>query len=86
MKPGTQIAYVPSHVNGDIRHPDVQFGFVTSERDNAHFCRYWTRGKEGNDLRTKANSELTPNKYLVQYKAVSQDHVDSELNWIVEAA
>ena len=27
---GQQIAYVPTHANGDINHRDVQFGFVTS--------------------------------------------------------
>jgi len=76
MKPGTQIAYIPLHAEGDINHPDVEFGFVVSERGDAHFCRYWRRGHLG-ELRTVANSELTPTNNLVEYKSVSQDVVDN---------
>lgn len=76
MKPGTQIAYIPLHAEGDINHPDVEFGFVVSERGDAHFCRYWRRGHLG-ELRTVANSELTPTDNLVEYKSVSQDVVDN---------
>jgi len=76
MKPGTQIAYIPLHAEGDINHPDVEFGFVVSERGDAHFCRYWRKGHLG-ELRTVANSELTPTNNLVEYKSVSQDVVDN---------
>ena len=76
MKPGTQIAYIPLHAEGDINHPDVEFGFVVSKRGDAHFCRYWRRGHLG-ELRTVANSELTPTNNLVEYKSVSQDVVDN---------
>jgi len=76
MKSGTQIAYIPLHAEGDINHPDVEFGFVVSERGDAHFCRYWRRGHLG-ELRTVANSELTPSDNLVEYKSVSQDVVDN---------
>jgi len=76
MKPGTQIAYIPLHAEGDINHPDVEFGFVVSERGDAHFCRYWRKGHLG-ELRTVANSELTPTDNLVEYKSVSQDVVDN---------
>jgi len=76
MKSGTQIAYIPLHAEGDINHPDVEFGFVVSERGDAHFCRYWRRGHPG-ELRTVANSELTPTDNLVEYKSVSQDVVDN---------
>ena len=76
MKPGTQIAYIPLHAENDINHPDVEFGFVVSERGDAHFCRYWRRGHPG-ELRTVANSELTPTNNLVEYKSVSQDVVDN---------
>ena len=76
MKSGTQIAYIPLHAEGDINHPDVEFGFVVSERGDAHFCRYWRRGHLG-ELRTVANSELTPTDNLVEYKSVSQDVVDN---------
>lgn len=72
MRRGTQIAYIPNHADGNINHPDVEFGFVTSESEkyNAHFCRYWRRGT--NELRTKSNSELTPDEFLVEHNSVAQ--------------
>lgn len=75
MEKGTQIAYIPSHANGNINHPDVEFGFVISETANSHYCRYW---KKGNiySLRTKANSELTPNECLVKHRTHPQYVVD----------
>ena len=75
MKPGTQIAYIPLHANGDIAHPDVEFGFVVSQRKDHFFCRYWRKGHLG-ELRTVANSELTPGDALIEYDSVSQDMVD----------
>lgn len=83
MNPGTQIAYIPTHARakeagGDIlHHPDVQFGFVTSEQptQQAHFCRYWRRDAIGK-LRTTANSELTPNDCLIEVESVPQEHVE----------
>lgn len=79
MKPGTQIAYVPCHAEGDVNHPDVEFGFVTSEQEGFfHFCRYWYKNRFG-ELRTKANSELTPTECLVKYESVSQALVDELL-------
>lgn len=74
MKQGTQIAYVPEHANGDLSHPDVEFGFVMSKRGNAHFCRYWVKGVPG-ELRTVANSELTPSELLVEDISVPQTYV-----------
>lgn len=71
MKPLTQIAYIPAHANGDIAHPDVEFGFVTSLRKDAAFCRYWRKGHPG-ELRTLANSELTPIENLVEFESVTQ--------------
>ena len=79
MKQGTQIAYVPLHANGDLSHPDVQFGFVVSERADAHFCRYWITGVFGQELRTLANSELTPTKLLVERESTSQRNVEKWL-------
>ena len=69
MEQGTQIAYVPMHADGNLSHRDVEFGFVVSERGDAHFCRYWRRGELGK-LRTLANSELTPTDCLVRYDSV----------------
>ena len=82
MKIGTQIAYIPLHANGDITHPDVEFGFVTaqSEVNSTHFCRYWRRLREGVELRTMANSESTPDSHLVEYQSIAQDIVD---RWLV---
>ena len=58
---GTQVAYVPTHARGYLRHPDVEIGFITSlggDGDIA-FCRYWSKSSL-DELRTKANSEATP--------------------------
>jgi len=74
---GQQIAYVPLHAqhegsNGFIwnpKHPDVEFGFVVSQRENTVFCRYWRKGQPGT-LRTIANSEGTSADCLVPYKSV----------------
>ena len=72
MKTGTQVACVPHHANGDLTHPDVEFGFVMCEAgEHDHFCRYWKKDKPG-VLRTVANSERTPNDCLVEYKSVDQ--------------
>ena len=76
MNPGTQIAYIPTHAEGNINHPDVEFGFVVSERDDNHFCRYWRKSHLG-ELRTVANSELTPTYALVEHVSVSQELVDN---------
>ncbi len=84
MKLGTQIAYIPLHAAGDLegvedilKHPDVEFGFVTSEGQGGaiHFCRYWRKGYLG-ELRTCANSEATPTEMLMEYDSVPQEIVD----------
>jgi len=82
MKRGTQIAYVPMHANGDINHPDVELGFVTSMSDHdTAFCRYWSKAHPG-ELRTKANSEATPVDMLVEIQSVAQVTVDQALKVI----
>lgn len=77
LKPGTQIAYIPSHAEGNIEHPDVEFGFVTGASSNSHhhFCRYWRKGSKA-ALRTTANSECTPDEYLVEHEYVPQGVVN----------
>jgi len=55
-EPGDQIAYVPQHANGDLDHKDVEFGFVTSVREDTVFCRYF-RSRDSNELRTLSCSE-----------------------------
>ena len=83
MKRGTQIAYIPDHANGDLDHPDVEAGFVTSwrEGDQAAYCRYWSKVNP-DELRTKANSELTPCRYLEEIDSCPQWRVDAELEKI----
>lgn len=78
MKRGTQTAYVPMHADGDINHPDVEFGFITSVHESAAFCRYWYRGQPG-VLRTRSNSELTALARLVKHVSVSQEKVEQLL-------
>jgi len=76
VKPGTQIAYIPAHALGDIYHPDVEFGFVTSQVivNRSHFCRFWLKGQPGR-LRTVSNSEMTPDECLVEAMSVHQSVV-----------
>ena len=77
FKARDQIAYIPMHADGDIAHPDVELGFVTSFYKNADavFCRYWSKYSPG-ELRTKANSEFTPTDMLVHHISVKQSIVD----------
>ena len=80
MKPGTQIAYLPDHARGDLTHPDVEFGFVTSQHPSqpAHFCRYWFKHLRGR-LRTITNSELTPDANLIEHESYPPFVVRAEL-------
>ena len=76
LQVGDQIAYVPLHVDGDIDHPDVEFGFITGfNSDGDPFCRYWKKGEIGT-LRTTANSECTPKDMIVSKWLMSQLRVD----------
>jgi len=78
MKRGTQIAYIPTHAGGDINHPDVQFGFVTSERGDTVFCRFWSKHSPG-ELCTKANSEGADRTNIVEHVSRSQSSVNAAL-------
>jgi hypothetical protein len=81
LKRGTQIAYVPTHTKGDLQHPDVEVGFVTSVQGGTAFCRYWSKCSQG-ELRTKANSESTPIEMLIPYTSVPSSWVRKELRII----
>ena len=81
FKSGEQIAYIPSHADRDINHPDVEFGFVTSVREDTVFCRYWSKYSAG-ELRTKANSEGAPEEMVVRHVSRDQTAVDALLEWI----
>ena len=82
---GTQILYVPMHAHGDTNHPDVEAGFVTSQRGDTVFCRYWSKHTPG-ELRTKANSEGTPVDAIVIRDTVLQVQVAAALAAIDEEA
>lgn len=89
---GTQVAYVPAHVQeqgGSLKHPDVEFGFVTSVKDIDAFVRYWRKGHIPTDyaeieycLRTRANSERTPLDLLVEFHSIPNDIVEVALDII----
>jgi len=53
---GNQIAYIPNHAEGNVRHKDVEYGFVTKVVKDRVFCRFWSKYHLG-DLRTIAVSE-----------------------------
>jgi hypothetical protein len=80
LEQGMQIIYVPTHTDGDIHHPDCEAGFVahTTEIEGAIFCRYWSKYSPG-ELRTKANSELTPVNLLVVRNTVPQEQVEAAI-------
>lgn len=78
MQQLTQIAYIPDHAEGDINHPDVEFGFVdrrSNTNGDKYFCRYWRKGEPGK-LRTVANSELTHARNLVEHDLLSEKDVE----------
>ena len=74
---GTQIIYVPKHANGDIKHPDCEWGFVTSVQGDSAFCRYWK--EDSLKLKTTTYSELTPVHLLVAHDTVPQELVINAL-------
>ena len=66
LKPGSQVARIPSHAHGDINHPEVEYGFVTEVKrllGVAH-VRYFTK-KYPNELRNKANSEARRSRICI---------------------
>ena len=79
MKPGTQIIYIPTHAEGDEDHPDADAGFVTvMANDDFAWCRYWSRNfPDELELRTTANSELTPVTQLVERDTTEQHIVNA---------
>ena len=81
IKPGTQILYIPSHCDSDENHQDVELGFVTSQRGDTVFCRYWSRWEQ-DTLRTTANSEGTPIECIVIKDSMPQLIVDEMMEKI----
>jgi len=76
FKPKEQIAYIPWHAYGDIKHQDVDFGFVTSIKGDTIYCRYWSKWTPG-ELRTKSGSEGTPKDMLAHHVSIKQEIVDN---------
>lgn len=81
MRIGTQIAHVPMHAHGDIKHPDVEFGFITGISNDIRtvFCRYWLKNHPGK-LRTVSCSEPTDVDDIVEYKSVPQETITKLLD------
>ena len=75
---GDQIAYIPTHAEGDIRHKDVEFGFVTSVNKESVFCRYWGKTYPTR-FRTRSCSEATRRENLVKRITRSQELVNEQL-------
>jgi len=75
FKPRDQIAYVPNHAEGDIDHPDVEFGFVTSVKESVIFCRYWSKANP-RYLRTLGNSEGALKENIVRHYSSQQSIID----------
>ena len=80
IPPGSQIIYVPDHADG-IDHPDAESGFVEfhAPGESDAYCRFWK--KEGNELRTKSNSEKTPIPSLRFVDTESPTHVRRMLSF-----
>jgi hypothetical protein len=85
---GVEVICVPDHI-GDPSKPGCEVGFVWEVRGMGIFCRYWRMIPNAppdllactgiNDLRTRANSELTPfhllffpTRYIVDPQVISR--------------
>lgn len=80
FKRGDQVARIPDHAD-NIDHLDVEFGFITSIPDGtgyAVFVRFWSK-RNPKELRTKANSELTPVENLAKYQSKPQEEINKLL-------
>ena len=87
LLPGTQIVYVPDHADGDMEHPDCEFGFVTSVGKDAAFCRYFFKESAGlgrTEPRTVANSESTPFDNILIYDHMDRVYVDRWMAAIIK--
>jgi hypothetical protein len=38
-----RVAYIPNHADGNIKHPDVEYGYVTSIGTNNVFVKFDTQ-------------------------------------------
>lgn len=44
IEPGDRVIYVPTHANGDINHPDCEYGIVSSWNNRGIFVKYVRNG------------------------------------------
>lgn len=83
---GTQVLYIPPHAGGDAAHADVEAGFVLGATKSGHYlCRFWRRDGAG-ELRTVANSEMTPADRLKAHDTVEQAVVEQTIRDIEACA
>lgn len=90
FKRGQQVVYIPTRVlrqyspSGEwklshlLKHPDVEFGFVTSVSGNIAFVRFWSP-VHSDELKTKADGIPTPLTNLFEYKLKPQEVIDELL-------
>lgn len=71
---GVQVAYIPVHAHDDIKHPDVEFGFITGVKPGVAYVRYWSKAHRL-QLRTTSCSERTPIERLILFSSVPQEDV-----------
>jgi len=75
---GDQIIYIPPHAKNDWTHPDCEKGFITGvvspgigspNIPYSVYCRFWKKDRVGEELATKANSQLVSaaNVRLLRY-------------------
>jgi len=82
FKRGEQIAYIPLHARQSPRdHPDIEYGFVTTQKGETVWCRFWRKGHPG-ELRTRANSEAVNVHSLVRTHSVPDSLVQGILRKI----
>jgi hypothetical protein len=76
MKAGTQIVYMPSIAKGNLKHKEVEYGFVLEPKgEYFHWCHFWNKNSPGK-LRTRKRPDMVPNDNLVEKKSVPQKQVD----------
>ena len=82
-KPGVQIAYFPTHANGNWYHPDLEEGFVecVNKDERTATCRFWNK-RGMRTLRTLANGEKCSVDDLMSFVSVQQSVVEKLLKLI----
>lgn len=66
IEPRTRVAYIPNHADGDINHPDVEWGYVSSSNDVNIFVKFDKQldkfGWEGT-----TSQSCTPSTLYIEY-------------------